>query len=92
MIKIITGMRKSKKKLKYTASKKQPPTHTKKGMYGTPKNMGGRVQPRNNASLCIDILGIDQQVPAVMNMVAIVAAAPISTAPMRTGATSAMRL
>lgn len=45
--KITTGSNKIKNILKYAASIKQTPEPMKKGVYGTPMNMGGRVQPLN---------------------------------------------
>src|SRR6185312_10983734 len=43
------------------ASRKHPPAPRKNGMYGTPRNMGGRVQPRNIAFLNIVLQQVDHE-------------------------------
>src|SRR6476469_10585331 len=47
------GAASRKNMLAYSASSRQLPAPRKKGRYGTPIIIAGRVQPRNNTSLCI---------------------------------------
>src|SRR5690606_33249518 len=62
MTKMATGIDSNSHMLKYMLTSNRPPATSKNGAYGTPRNMGGRVHPRNSTFLCTVVLdGIEQR-------------------------------